>query len=122
MSVCPSVRPSVCLSVCLSSRAPRGAWAAPTQNAQTCKLKRHCATRKPHWPQSIHRFKTSWRHCVSFWTRNSKLSTLPVKESAKEKTSGIHFLRGRPTLLKYRGVATMYVPGSNETCPRGWFG
>ena len=37
------------------------------------------------------------------------MSTLPVKESAKEKTSGIHFLRGWPTLLKYRGVAA-YVP------------
>ena len=50
------------------------------------------------------------------------MRVLPVKESAKEKTSGIHSLRGRPTLLRYRDVAAVYVPGSNETCLRGWFG
>ena len=35
------------------------------------------------------------------------MRVLPVKESAKEKTSGIHSLRGRPALFRYRDVAAV---------------
>ena len=100
---------TICLSVKPFAARRVGSSKSKFTNMQTKKALRY---RQPDWPQSIHRFKTSWCHCFSFWTRHNnhnKLSTVREKESAKETTSGIHSLRGRPTLLKYRNVAAVYV-------------
>ena len=86
----PSVRPSVRLSVCLSVK-PCAAWRVGSSNSihmhTTCRLRtsRQCATRQPDWPLSIHWFKTSWRRCFSFWTKNNRWRVLPVRKVLKKK-------------------------------------